>query len=124
MSNSLHRFSAKLLFQYRVGSPGDSKFRTCEERIVTFQERNASVAFNKAKKMGKDSEESYTNDEGERVHIEFVGLCDFMQLGIESEPNEVWYEIKTMLRPMERKGKLLPDEKKLLARVMKSNPNS
>ena len=124
MSDVRQRFSAKLLFQYRVGSSKNSKFRICEERIVTFREIDARTALDKAKKIGSSSEESYKNDEGGHVHIEFIGVRDLMQLGAESELGEVWYEIKTMLLPMERKKKLIPPEKELIARVVKGNPGS
>jgi len=87
---------------------------------VTLKEKNASLALRQAKKIGLDSEANYKNDQGQQVHIEFVGVLDFMQMGVESESNEVWYDIRTMLEPMERKDKIIPAEKKLLARVNKS----
>jgi hypothetical protein len=40
---------------------------------------------------------------------------DLLGLGPECEENEVWYEIKEYLNPMERKSKLLPPEKRLSA---------
>lgn len=115
MKSSLDsRFSAKLLFQYRIGGPKQSKFRICEERIVTLRNKSAAGAIREAKKIAKNSQSCYLNDDGNKVFIEFVGLLDFMELGVESDENEVWYEIKTMLRPMERKNKIIPPDEKLL----------
>jgi hypothetical protein len=38
-----------------------------------------------------------------------------LHLGMESSSNEVWYDIVTLLEPMERKNKLIPSDKQLLA---------
>jgi hypothetical protein len=38
-----------------------------------------------------------------------------LHLGLESDPDEVWYEIGTMNQPMERRDQLLPDESNLQA---------
>ena len=113
--SSLNRFAAKLLFQYRVGKKSSSKFRTCEERIILLRERTPFRALAAAKKVGRMSEATYLNDDRVPVVIEFVGVLDLMELGIEAAGDEVWYEIKTMLRPMERKSKLIPPERELSA---------
>ena len=110
------RFSAKLLFQYRVGGSKRSKFRICEERIITLRSKSAIGAIREAKKIAKNSQACYVNDDGNKIFVEFVGLLDFMEIGIESDENEVWYEIKTILRPMERKNKIIPPDEKLLTR--------
>jgi hypothetical protein len=47
--------------------------------------------------------------------MEFVGVLDLIELDPECEEDEVWYEIKTSLRPMERRAKLLPADKDLAA---------
>jgi len=109
------RFAAKLLFQYRVGKPANSKFRICEERIVVLRKNTPESALSEANRIGESSQTDFLNDEGETVAIEFVGVLDLMNLGLESEPNEVWYEIKTMLRPVERRKKLIPPKEKLSA---------
>jgi hypothetical protein len=38
-----------------------------------------------------------------------------MHLGIECEPEEVWYDILRMIRPMERRAQLIPRERDLNA---------
>ena len=109
------RFAAKLLFQYRVGKQAESKFRICEERIVVLSKGTPESAYAEATRIGEKSCTTFVNDEGTPVAIEFIGVVDMMNLGLESEPNEVWYEIKTMLRPMERRNKLIPPKESLSA---------
>ena len=102
------RFSAKILFQYRVGSPEDSAFRVCEERVITFNGKSPSEAYDIAMRHGEDSQSSYLNDDGVDVNIEFIGVIDLLELGEECEDGDVWYEMRTMLRPKERKAKIIP----------------
>jgi hypothetical protein len=111
-----NRFAAKLLFQYRVRRrPSESKLRICEERIVVLAKPTGAAAHAEALKIGKNSEASYSNDEGNPVYIEFVGILDLIDLGPECGPGEVWYEIKTMLTPMERRRALIPKKTELSA---------
>ena len=114
----MKRFSAKLLFQYRVEIEGDSgRFRTVEERIVTTHSPDARSALETFKHAAHEDESSYLNDEGNRVYIEFVGIVDMMELGLVCGESDVWYDIRTMLTPMERKAQLIPDESVMLARI-------
>ena len=109
-------YSAKLLFQFRVVVGGQSsKRRICEERIVAFNARSARGALAAAKRRGKAAEFDYTNDEGNPVFFEFVGVMDLLHLGIECGEDEVWYEIVERLNPMERRSKLIPRESELCA---------
>ena len=108
------KYAAKLLFQYRVVIDGESnKRRFCEERIVNFTARGARDALRRAKSKGKKAEHYYLNSDGNPVFFEFVGLCDLLELGIECEDDEVWYDIREMLTPMERKDAILPAEEEL-----------
>jgi hypothetical protein len=110
------RFAAKLLFQFRVMIGNDpGKRRLCEERIVVIEAASAKAALAEAKRIGKKAGHKYKNTDGNDVYFEFVGLLDLMHLGVECEPNEVWYEIREMLTPMERAAKILPKEKELSA---------
>jgi len=114
--NDLLKYAAKLLFQFRVIVNGESnKRRTCEERIVLVKAPHAEKALELAKSIGAASEHSYDNSNGNPVHYEFIGVMDLMQLGAECEDNEVWYEIKEYLTPMERSGKFIPPVEKLSA---------
>jgi len=109
------RYAAKLLFQFRVGSPRSAKMRMCEERIVLLRATSSEDAHRSSVASGLSSQYDYLNNDGERVFFEFIGVRDLISLGVECEEDEVWYEIKTMLRPMERRKKLIPPRQSLSA---------
>ncbi len=108
------RFSAKLLFQFRVMAQGDpGKRRLCEERIVQFRANDAKDALRIAKAKGKEAEDHYQNSEGNKVFFDFIGVMGLICCDPACEPNEVWYEVKEYLLPMERKTKFIPPAKDL-----------
>ncbi|WP_168174148.1 DUF4288 domain-containing protein [Rhodanobacter sp. C06] len=110
------RFSAKLLFQFRVVNEGrPNVMRLCEERIIVIQAPTARNALALAKRRGKSVMHSYKNDAGSMVHFEFVGIMDLLHLGAECDEDEVWYDIVQRKLPMERAGSILPPENKLNA---------
>jgi hypothetical protein len=108
-------YAAKLLFQWRVmveGSPGVR--RTCEERIVRFEAKSARQGLVAAKRLGRSAQFTYKNSDGNPVYFEFVGVMEL--LGLDSyHPEEVWYDITDRVRPMERRGILIPPESQLCA---------
>jgi len=113
---SLKRYSAALLFQFRVVVGGiDGKRRTCEKRIIHFRARNARAALAHAKRRGKAAEHHYRNNEGDPVYFEFVGTRDLIGCDPACEPDEVWYQTVEMLAPMEKRKKLIPPESQLCA---------
>lgn len=110
------RYAAKLLFQFRViAADWVNKRRLCEERIILLEAMSAGEALRFAKKKGREAQHSYKNSDGNRVRFEFVGILDLLQLGVECEEGEVWYEIKERLLPMERKVDIIPPEADLCA---------
>lgn len=110
------KYAAKLLFQYRIEVDGESnKRRLCEERIVLLSSKTAERALVKAKRRGKEEESSFVNDQGNNVMIEFVGVMELLQLGIECNEDEVWYELKERVLPMERMTRFVPAEEDLSA---------
>jgi hypothetical protein len=112
------RYAAKLLFQFRVKVNGDpGKRRLCEERIINFSARSPREALRKAKQRGTKGEHSYKNSDGNTVAFEFVGIMDLMSLGVEAEADEVWYDIREHLLPMERRQKIIPADDVLLRRL-------
>lgn len=112
----MERYAAKILFQFRVVIAGESsKRRICEEKIIILFAKNAQDALEKINEIGVQSEHNYINDDHKMVYYEFVGILDLMHLGIECDQNEVWYEIKEYLTPMERKAKIIPDIDQLSA---------
>jgi len=113
-SNS--RYSAKLLFQFRVDLGSSSgKRRLCEERIVLVHAPSAGAALAAAKRKGEKAEHHYENDQGNQVYFEFFGVMDLLELGCECGEDEAWYDIVERLLPMERRGKLIPPEDELCA---------
>jgi hypothetical protein len=113
---AMNRYSAKLLFQFRVTIDGDSgKRRTCEERMVVFEAASASRALALAKRRGRAAQYSYKNSDGNPIDFEFIGIMDLLHLGPECEEDEVWYDITERLLPMERADRLIPPEDTLNA---------
>src|SRR5687767_12622895 len=114
--HTMEQYAAKLLFQFRVVSNGvANKRRTCEERIIVLESGSAKEALGQAKRAGRDAQHSYKNSAGGTVHFEFVGVLDLLHFGPECDSNEVWYTIRDLLTPMERKRALIPPEKELNA---------
>lgn len=112
------RYAAKLLFQFRVDVNGDpGKRRICEERIINFSARSSREALRLAKRRAKKSEFSFNNSDENPVTFEFVGILDLMILGSEAEPDEVWYDVRERLLPMERRDKIIPADDVLLRRI-------
>ena len=110
------RYSAKLLFQYRVMVGGSAiTRRLCEERIITFPSGYGRAALREAKRRGRAAQHSYTNIKGSPVHFEFVGVMELMCLEVACETDEVWYEMRERVRPMERRGTFIPPESRLHA---------
>ena len=108
------RFSAKLLFQFRVMVDGDpGKRRLCEERIVLFKALDAKEALRTAKAKGRAAQHNYLNSDNNNVYFDFIGVIDLICLEPQCEADEVWYDIKQYLLPKERKSKFIPKEKDL-----------
>ncbi len=104
----MKKYSVKLLFQYRIESNLNEKMRICEEKILIFLIKEDEDIILVSNQKAKEQEFDFINDDGNKVFYEFIGILDVCHLGNEVEDNEVWYNIKTMLTPMERKNKILP----------------
>ena len=112
------RYAARLLFQFRVmvdGNPGMR--RLCEDRIIVLRAVGARSALAKARARGKAAEFQHPNADGTPVFFEFIGVTDLLGLGVECEPDEVWYDIVQKVKPMERRRKLIPAPEQLNAIV-------
>lgn len=110
------RYSARLLFQFRVVVDGEAnKRRLCEDRIITFTATHARAALREAKKRGRAAQHSYKNCKGGSVYFEFVGVLDLLHLGPECCEGEIWYDLIERLTPMERRANLIPPESELNA---------
>ena len=107
-----------MLFQFRadLGEGRSNVMRLCEERIIVILAKEASSALRRAKAYGKKAEIKFEGTETSYPnHFEFIGITDLLELGIETEPKEVWYDIVTMKQPSERRDKLIPKESQLNA---------
>src|SRR5262245_52591302 len=112
----LRRYSAALLFQYRVVAHGvANRRRTCEKRIIHFRASDGRAALRHAKKRGRQAEHHWKNKDGSQVFFEFVGVRDLIGCDPACEPDEVWYQIVEMMTPMERRSMLIPPDSKLCA---------
>ena len=115
-SSRTRRFAAKLLFQFRLERGRRSnRRRICEERIVVLHATSAAKALRMAKRRGAVSELEYPRGNA-TMHVEFVGVTDLLRLGVESEPDEVWWQLSVRESPMERKRRLVPGDPELLRR--------
>ena len=111
------RYATKLLFQFRVNVDGDpGKRRLCEERIINFHARSPREALRTAKQRGRRGRHVYRNSDGNTVTFEFVGVMDLISLGVEAD-DEVWWEMRKRLLPMEHRDRILPNDGQLLARL-------
>jgi Domain of unknown function (DUF4288) len=109
-------YTATLLFEHWIAVDGQPGIRrTCEERLILLQARSARLALREAKAQARASQWRSRNSYGSPWHFRFVGVLDLVHLGMECEPNEVWYGIKELVRPMERRRALVPPEHKLSA---------
>lgn len=109
------RYAAKQLFQYRFDSDTPSSMRLTEERIVVVMASSASGALKAVERRGRQKQSKFRNDDGLLVHLEFVGVVELIHLGVECEPDEVWYDMRRMKGPMERKEKIIPERSLLSA---------
>ena len=108
------RYAAMLLFQFRVVTAGASnKRRLCEKRLILLTAPDDKAALRAAKRRGREAQHNYLNGDGGRVRFEFVGVLDLLHLGVECEPDEVYYQLLRLHEPMERRGELLPPESRL-----------
>lgn len=119
MTAGKKRYSALLLFQYRALVAGKSDtIRGCEKALFLIQARNAAEALRKANRIGKQKSFEFAEVArlpGGSMFFEFVGVLDLLELGIECDDNEMWYEMTRLRTPMERRGKLIPRPEDLTA---------
>ena len=110
------RYSAKLLFEFRVTVDGTpTTRRTCEERIIVVHASTARGALREAMRKGKKAQFRFRNTYGDPGHFRLVGVMDLLHLGLECEPDEVWYDIVERVRPSERRRRFIPSREKLNA---------
>jgi hypothetical protein len=89
--------------------------RLVERRIVLIRAATPEAAWRAAVRHAKDETWTGRPRAGTFVHNEFIGVEELMELGGEAEENEVWWEFVPMLRPMERRARLIPRKSRLRA---------
>jgi hypothetical protein len=103
------RLACKLLFQFRVIIGNSSGvFRKCEERYICINDiekdiDNVNDAIEKVFSYARKMNRTYVNPAGNKVHFEFVGVLDFILLGVECDDIEFWYDYTVRKLPMENK---------------------
>lgn len=117
----MKRYSAKLLFQYceKLNNKAVTKKRLCEERIITFHAKSAKSALAFVKQYGKNAHYSFKTLRDTVSYFEFVGVRELLCLETKTDVEEVWYEYRDMIQPMERRKSLIPKEENLEAIRMK-----
>ena len=120
-----NKYAAKMLFQFRFQNEPENSYRTVEERIVLNEAPTAELAYTSFLAKGRSQERQFHNDEGQLCQFEFIGIIDMIHLGLECDDDEVWYSIRKMRRPMERRDAIVPERKSLSAFVYekKSSPD-
>ena len=117
------KYAAKLLYQYEAVNPRlRGQRRLCEESTILIHARSAKEALRRAKRHARRRYFTFRTVNGLKVGFQFVGVRDLMRLGIECEPDEVWYDIVHLVRPMERRAKLIPREADLNAIWLEASP--
>jgi hypothetical protein len=114
-------YAAKLLFQYRVQIVKTgicNKKRPCSVETVIICAKSPKIALRKAKRVGKDGEVSYLNTDGNKVHVEFVGITEMIDIDfVVRTDQKVWVWFGDLLTPMERKEKLTLTDQEILNRI-------
>ena len=81
-------------------------------RILTFTASSPRRAVARAKSLGRAAEFAFPIVGGRKGRFECIGILQLMDLSM-AEPNEVWWEIGTKVRPSERRKQLIPPEDRL-----------
>ena len=71
---------------------------------MTFKSRSASEAVRKAQSLGRAGELHY--DSGERLR--FAGILECMELGLESDAHDVWWDMVRHTNPERWARRVIP----------------
>ncbi|GHT41378.1 hypothetical protein FACS189443_3080 [Planctomycetales bacterium] len=113
-------YAARLLCQYRIEivRTGEcNKKRPCSLTTTLICAKTPKMALKKAKKIGKDKEVNYTNTDGNKVFVEFVGIVEMIEISFQIQFNEVWIWFGDMLTPMEKKDSIILSDDEILKRI-------
>jgi hypothetical protein len=90
--------------------------------MIVVKAASAQEALRLAKRHARQRHFTMNLTNGARLAFEFVGVRDLLHLGVECEPEEVWYDILQLVRPMERRRQIIPREADLNA-IRAEQPN-
>lgn len=77
-----------------------------------------------AKRRGAVGEFHYPRGRA-TMFVEFVGVVDLLELGVEADPDEVWWELTKKMKPMERRRQLiLPDSDLIRMAFIRRRPRN
>jgi hypothetical protein len=117
MSSNSRRFAAKVLFQYRVEGRSAKSPTLCELRIIVCEAQSERQAVQAFRRIINSSTCEIANPGAPRVQVRPIGIVDAMELGIEADPNEFWYEFRQITRAMKRREELTLHSAELLRRL-------
>ncbi|MEM6457364.1 MAG: hypothetical protein AAF772_19915 [Acidobacteriota bacterium] len=110
-------FGVEMLFQWRTTTPDgrSNTMRPCQTQIVHVDSRTARDAYRQA--LAHADAQTYTIDGPNKdVRFECVGIVDMIEIDpLDDDSDEVWYDVRKRLMPMERKDAILPARDRLLA---------
>ena len=79
---------------------------------MTFTAPSSTSALAKAKRLARHGAHPIPLVGGGRAQFEPVGIMELMELGVETEPGEVWWDIYVR-KVVGRRSKLVPPERDL-----------
>lgn len=91
----LRRYSAKMLFVYKVFEEDDPSLEMLyESRIVVCKAVSAQAALSWFKRLGVDLQWDGLNDEGRKCGTLFLGVQELLRMDdVASSEDEVWYDV-------------------------------
>lgn len=98
----MRRFSASLVFVYSQAT--DGVMRLMERRIVSVEAASAEEAYAAVMQLGKDGEVRKDRRTGTNFSLDFMGVQEMIELGLEASPHEVWHELSRVKWPLVSKN--------------------
>ena len=110
-------YAAKLLTYSRIGREVQKKALT-DEGIFLIRAKDASDAYEKAKRLGKKvCPQQYKNPSGQKVMWRFIGVMELWELW-DSPPksgSEVWWDLRERNSDLKHLRSLIPPRLELKA---------
>lgn len=111
------RYSAMLIFQYERRSTHAQSMCLTESRMITFNAADGREAIAYANNYGLKNERWFKDDDGERLRFRFLGISDALELGLEADDCEVWYDVNMRKSYRGRFEKIFISQSELIKRL-------